>query len=1025
MPYLGLSLMRRKARRSLAVFVAMLGCAISSQPANAEEPVDQFLNALRNRGMHDTVILYLENLKGSDQLTDELRDRVEYEIGLAHLEVAKLNRDPAEQVRSLQAAQQAFDQFLQAQGNHPQAIDARMQLGVVKLWRGRNVLRLAERLPDSEQATRNAEARTLFGEAEKIFANVKSAAETRVEQFPEIIDSSQRELLAERNAVRDAIVRAQIYDAESSTATADSYPTGSAEWEAATKAAGQKYVAIGEKYAANSAGGFLARRGSAESLLALGNRKEALGIYQSLINMADVGEYVQEQQTLLLPKMMELMCSADIADFEGALALGEVWLQGARGAAGETPTGLAIHYWMAQAQHLRIEAIRADETRAGTNSGQREIREFGNALLEHAEVVASRRGDYQRKGRELLIAYRGAEEVRPTTFFAAREAGQSALDYFQELVQLPPTESTAEELEQREADKAKSLTEAIDYFRLALTLGADGSATPDELNYTRYFLCYSHFHHGDFYDAAVIGQFVAHKEPTFDLARACAQLGLESFRQIYFIDKRGNREFQQRQLEQMASLIAEQWPNSEDSDAAWMLLADLAIGGGDYPLATDYLDKISADSPRKGLAILKAGQAVWGQYAAQSRPESDASEEELNTLLQRAENGLSEGVQKARASLVSGEPVPYDLLAAEISLAQLYSRTDRIDEAVELLLRDQGVTDSLRSGIAGASPQFTEIAYRTALRCFVQAGNIDAALEVMQQLNQRALGNEQAQRELTAIYLSLGNDLSQQLTALQKDPAKRQQLADMADGFQGVLNQIANKPEGVAFNELYWVANTYTTLGRTLSELDAEKSRDCYESASTLFERLLADPNIEDKYRTPFRVRLAESYRHMGSEESLQQGINMLLAVLNENENFVDAQQEANMIFERWGDLNHQASFYDLAINGYQDPQSKRRLVWGWGAFAAKVQRSETYRDKYHLARLNVAECRFKKAMTKSGDERKKLLEQARGDIGMTMRIADRTLGGEPWRTQYDSLLKTIQRELQTPQIGLKYFEDN
>ncbi len=302
---------------------------------------------------------------------------------------------------------------------------------------------------------------------------------------------------------------------------------------------------------------------------------------------------------------------------------------------------------------------------------------------------------------------------------------------------------------------------------------------------------------------------------------------------------------------------------------------------------------------------------------------------------------------------------------------------------------------------------------------------MDAAMDVMQQLNERAAGDETAQRELTSIYLSLGNDLSEQLKTLQSDPSKSKQLATLAEGFRGVLDQISSSPEGTGFRDLYWVASTYTTLGQTLTELDPEASKKCFTQAGVLYDRLLADPEVDEQYHNQLRVRLAESYRHVGTQEALQKAINLLLAVLNTNENLVDAQQEACQVFERWGDANHQGSYFDLAINGYLDATTKRRLVWGWGTLAAKVQRSDAYREKYHLARLNLADCRFKKAMTQTGEARNKTLKQAKGDIAMTLRVGDATLGGDEWRPQYDRLLKSIQRELQEPQIGLKEFDTN
>lgn len=1010
---------------SLAVLLAScLVLARGAPSARAEEPVEAFLTALRARGMHDVVISYLESLRAAGRLPEEMRDGIDYQLGLAHLEIAKSIRDPAQQAQDLQAAQDRFDAFLQAHGDQPQALDARMQLGVVTLWRGRNQLKLAERGGVNDLATRGPEARKQFDAAGKMFAAAKTDAEKLLESLPKVFDRTQQALKAQRDGAQDTVVRSQLYEAEAAMAAAESYSPGSKEHQEAVKAAGRKYAEIEKKYTINSAGGFLAGRGQAECLLVLGDKSGALVKYQTLIALSDVGDYLREQQAQMLPKVLQLMNEAETPDLDSAITLGENWLTAARGAAGETPFGLAIHYWVAESQRKKIEAIQADKERAESAEGKKEIRELGQKLIKHVELVASRRGEHQRSARDLLIVYRGASDIRPATFLEARDAGQSALDYFQQLSEPSSEELTPEQLEQREKDKQQSLTEAIDYFRLALSFGPE-EATPDEVNTTRYFLCYSYFNHRDYYDALTVGEFVARRYPAFELAKPCAQLALEAARQIYFADQQGDRAFQTRQLEQMAGLITQKWPNSADADNAWMLLADLALSKSDYPRAATYLDKITDDSPRKGLAILKTGQALWGQYAIKSQPDKQTPQPELEALLQESEAKLTAGIEKARGALGAGDPPPYELLAAELSLAQLYSRTNRNAEGVTLLQKDRGVIKSLENWSGGGSPQFPQLAYRTALRCFVQAGDLNSALAIMDRLNRQAQGNPEAQRELTAIYLNLGNDLSEQLKVLQNDPSRRKQFAEMADGFRGVLDQIASNPEGAKFNELFWVASTYTTLGQTLQELEPEKSKACFRQAAALYDRVLNDPAVGAEYHNSLRVRLAESYRHEGTEESLQKGINLLLKVLNSQENAVDAQQEACQILERWGDLNHQASYFDLAINGYQDATSKKRLVWGWGTLASKVQRSETYKDTYFLARYNLAECRYKKAMIQSGAEQTKSLNLAKADLLLTVRVSDAELGGAEWKGKFDALTKLVQRELGEKPDGIKAFQQN
>ena len=61
--------------------------------------------------------------------------------------------------------------------------------------------------------------------------------------------------------------------------------------------------------------------------------------------------------------------------------------------------------------------------------------------------------------------------------------------------------------------------------------------------------------------------------------------------------------------------------------------------------------------------------------------------------------------------------------------------------------------------------------------------------------------------------------------------------------------------------------------------------------------------------------------------------------------------------------------------------------------------------------------------MSKSGQERTDLLEQAQKDIVMIYRLYPK-MGGKQWYDQYDALLQKIQRLLGVKEEGLKAFEE-
>ena len=95
--------------------------------------------------------------------------------------------------------------------------------------------------------------------------------------------------------------------------------------------------------------------------------------------------------------------------------------------------------------------------------------------------------------------------------------------------------------------------------------------------------------------------------------------------------------------------------------------------------AFEYLEKIPAESPRRGEAELKAGQALWTAYlaAAGSEAEQRPPQAELDRMLKQAQETLARGLERMRKELRSGGAVDYTMAAAALSLAQIYVGADR------------------------------------------------------------------------------------------------------------------------------------------------------------------------------------------------------------------------------------------------------------------------------------------------------------------------------------------------------------
>ena len=285
-------------------------------------------------------------------------------------------------------------------------------------------------------------------------------------------------------------------------------------------------------------------------------------------------------------------------------------------------------------------------------------------------------------------------------------------------------------------------------------------------------------------------------------------------------------------------------------------------------------------------------------------------------------------------------------------------------------------------------------------------------------------GDAEASRKLTQVYISLGRELQTTLERLRAE-GKDDQAKKVADGFNLFLTRISRRAEGNTFNSLYWVAETFMGMaaGYDTAEPGASpEAKGYYEEAAATYETILAkideDPDFAPSAtsKTGLQVRLAGCHRALGDFKKAQ---TLLVRILLKSNMMVDAQMEAAYTYQAWGAENPEA--YMKAILGGQKAKKDGQtvnVIWGWGKIAKLVARNPNHSDIFHEARYNLALCRFKYALSRSGVQKAETLKRAQADILATERLFPK-LGGPEWRTKYDSLLKAIQLEMGVSATGL------
>jgi hypothetical protein len=100
-----------------------------------------------------------------------------------------------------------------------------------------------------------------------------------------------------------------------------------------------------------------------------------------------------------------------------------------------------------------------------------------------------------------------------------------------------------------------------------------------------------------------------------------------------------------------------------------------------------------------------------------------------------------------------------------------------------------------------------------------------------------------------------------------------------------------------------------------------------------------------------------------------------------------------------------------------------RNVIWGWGEIGNRTAGDPRFKDQFNEARFNLALCRYNLALaTKDATKKTDTLKRAAQDISVTLGLYGSSTD-DKWRTQYDTLLRNVQKGLGERPIGLQALE--
>ena len=203
--------------RSSIIWICFLSLTLlTTERGRSAEQAEVFLRGLRDRGYHELALDYLEYLRESDLIADDVRVTLSYQRGLVYIQMAIQERRPELRGALLDQAQNALQLFLSDHGQHVLAPATRRQLGNVVALRAR--MKLAASSKASTAAAQKKlvlDARQYFEEAQKFYNELETDLRKMLTSMPKYADSrTEPELHAALTRYRNDYMDTRIQGAK-------------------------------------------------------------------------------------------------------------------------------------------------------------------------------------------------------------------------------------------------------------------------------------------------------------------------------------------------------------------------------------------------------------------------------------------------------------------------------------------------------------------------------------------------------------------------------------------------------------------------------------------------------------------------------------------------------------------------------------------------------------------------------------------------------------------------------------------
>jgi tetratricopeptide (TPR) repeat protein len=1013
--------------RTVLVVALVLTCQlIWPTTLLAEEPAERFLLRLREEGLYDMGLKYLELSAAKNRLPASIKDDLPLERIILLQDSLKTVKTPQQRDERIAKIEKGYKDFLAESPKHPRRSEAQTKLGDLLLSQAQTAL------DDSKKDENKASSDVLKTKARGIYTEALALYGKITEELKPILESMAGDKIkagnvaakALRDRYRNEYRQAQVLEAKMMEFISQTYEPQSAEWKQWLEKSEKALSELIDKTSGQQEGGWrilsLLYRGDVQSQLSKIDEAR-----DSFMRVADTDFKTWRIQAIA--GMVRLDSSEKSGKYEAAIEKGEEALKSASANDRTEPIWLDLQLALAEARLAWGKKLEEKKEDGKFKNNRRMARE----LLQN---IVKRNGPHQAKAKKLLsfLGIEVAEKIDiklPETknfsesIKAARERlergesneGTTLPILEQQLIGADETtkQNVLEQIQNTKDEATRDRKQAIELYHRAIRQFKDKDSREDLLE-TKFLLAYLYFRTEQYWECVAIAQELLVSARGTEKAQRSGGFALMGLSKLIAEAPPERQVALTPPLERLSHKLIAMAPESEEASNAVELLVKLALINKRYDDAERFVS-MGAGKGGSGASIL--GQLLWGDHRRKlfehRTNKTEPSAEDLG-LKDRAEKLLRSTwdnleVDKADKNIVLGVN----------ALANLYLSSDRVEDALLVLDEPTKGAIQLISTKPDIEPAVQLEAYRLKLQTMVQVagrgnGQLDDKLiaHIVGKMKDLSAADDSL---LTKSLSNLAVELKSKLDA-SKDPVEQ---AKLGTAFGVLIRQLVSVSSDI---------NTLDSAGTAIFALSTnmiktpgmvENGKQLMAIAEEAFSKVATKPEADlvaaGRKPDDFQFKLALSKSGSGKFEEAHK---IFVQALTKSATNLTIQVEAARNLQLWAN----GKDTDLLKKAFLGTQSgpKGNIVWGWGQISKVTSsRMKDFQDVFFEARLNIANCRRLIALNEKDPNKKKTtLESAVGDIRATYKTYPE-LGGPEHESNFNKLLKDLQQDLGQPMLGL------